>query len=63
MKGNEYVKFMTEEIVSYLHMPADEKRKKKIERKEKIDSPVSHWFGVIPFSLRLLIQQKRNSNK
>lgn len=61
MSGSEYVKFMTEEIISYLQLSSDEKKRRKEKRKDQMDPPASRWFGILPFALQLLLQQKRNS--
>jgi len=63
LSGNDYVKFMTEELVSYLNLSTDEKKKRKTERKNKSGSFSSHWFGIVPMAFQLLFNKKRNSGK
>lgn len=59
MSGNDYVKFMTEEIVRYMNLPQEEKKKRKEEKKQSKESRSNHWFGVIPFAVKLLIKQRK----
>nr|WP_204497134.1 YqzE family protein [Aquibacillus albus] len=60
MSGNDYVKFMTQEIVKYMNMPQEEKKKRKENRSNnKTDNISGRWFGLLPFALKLLIQKKK----
>lgn len=55
MSANNYVKFLTEELVKYMNQPKEERRK---EREQHADSfPLNRWFGVLPFSFRLFIKR------
>ncbi len=55
MSHNDYVKFITEQIVSHMN-------KTKIERKahKQAKSPTSlsnKWFGIFPFTFKLLLKK------
>ncbi|MNJ35394.1 YqzE family protein [Paenibacillus bouchesdurhonensis] len=55
-KGDELVKYITERVVDYMETPKDVRR---IRVKEK--EPWSRrWFGMIPFSLGMLLGQVAN---
>nr|WP_068671897.1 YqzE family protein [Oceanobacillus sp. Castelsardo] len=54
MKGNDYLKFVTEQVVSYLDLPAEERQKRKSERKNMGSGFSNHWFGVLPFAIKSL---------
>ncbi|MDC3413407.1 YqzE family protein [Aquibacillus sp. 3ASR75-11] len=58
MSGNDYVKFMTQEIVKYMELPQDERRKRK-KSKKKQSSFSSKWFGLLPFAFKLLVKKKK----
>ena len=60
MKTNDYIKFLTQEFVTYVDKPKEERRKKKHVR-NKMEKPMytSKWFGLIPFALRIAIKKKR----
>ncbi|RDW19187.1 YqzE family protein [Oceanobacillus arenosus] len=53
MKSNEYVKFMTQQIVSYMELPAEERKKRKLEHKQPT-LYANRWFGVLPFALKVI---------
>jgi hypothetical protein len=63
LSGNDYVKFLTKEIVIYLNTTSEEKKKRKSDKREKATSPIIHWFGMIPMSVKILFQHKRNSKE
>lgn len=57
MSGNDYLKFMTEQVVSYIDLPAEERKKRK--KKEKSSKPAysSRWLGVLPFALKVFLRK------
>ncbi|WP_404453404.1 YqzE family protein [Oceanobacillus kapialis] len=57
MSGNDYLKFMTEQVVSYIDLPAEERKKRK--KKEKSSKPAysSRWLGVLPFALKVFFRK------
>ncbi|SDK55261.1 YqzE family protein [Sediminibacillus albus] len=59
MSGNDYVKFMTQEIVKYMDTPQEERKKRKSGRKHEPDDVSDQWLGLIPFAFRLLIKRKK----
>ncbi|MDL4841562.1 YqzE family protein [Aquibacillus rhizosphaerae] len=61
MSGNDYMKFMTQEIVKYMDMPQEEKKKRKQEKhfRKKQESMSSRWFGLLPFAFKLLVKKKK----
>lgn len=62
MAGNDYVKFMTEQVVKYLDQPRDERKKQRQQKKEfkkQQKQPFLYrWFGVIPYAIILLFRRK-----
>ncbi|WP_186575802.1 YqzE family protein [Aquibacillus kalidii] len=59
MSGNDYVKFMTQEIVKYMDMKPEERKKRKQEKSQKDFSVSNRWFGIIPFAFRLLVKKRK----
>lgn len=59
MSGNDYVKFMTQEIVRYMDTPQEERKKQKETKKASKSDLSSRWFGVLPFAFRLLLKKRR----
>ncbi|KGP91944.1 hypothetical protein N780_16495 [Pontibacillus chungwhensis BH030062] len=56
MSGNDYVKFMTQEIVKYMDLPEDERKKRK-EQKKQQEAISSRWFGMLPFALKFMFKK------
>lgn len=50
MKSNDYIKFMTEQFVSYLDSPAEERKKRKTE--QSTTGITNRWFGILPLALK-----------
>lgn len=64
MKTNDYVKFMTQQFVSYIDSPAEEKKQRKQEKKEEKELFTSKWFGILPLALKMLVdKEKKDGNK
>ncbi|PYZ94326.1 YqzE family protein [Salipaludibacillus keqinensis] len=60
MKTNDYVKFMTEQFVTYVDQPKEVKQAKREEKKEHRQPMSFRLFGMIPFALRLMWNRKRH---
>lgn len=56
MTTNEYVKYITEQIVTHLNKPYDERKKRK-KRKQPPTIYMNRWFGLLPFALRVLFDK------
>jgi hypothetical protein len=52
MEGSDYLKYMTERVVSYLDAPATEEEG-KLNRKISRESWLTRWFGVLPMGLMM----------
>jgi hypothetical protein len=54
IKGNDYVKYMTEQVVSYIELPKDARKQRKLEHKAQRPQPPigNRWFGALPFAIK-----------
>ncbi|WLR49761.1 YqzE family protein [Bacillus tianshenii] len=59
MSTNDYVKFVTQQIVSYMDQPKEERQRIKQERLESQPPALNRWFGVIPFALAMFFHNRR----
>jgi len=57
MSTNNYLKFLTEEIVRYFNHPKDERKKKRKDERQTKAFYMNRWFGLLPFSFRLFIKK------
>lgn len=63
MKSNDYVKYLTEQIVSYMDQPRSERKTVKQEKKELRGSVSTHLFGLVPLAFKQTIQQYKRKKK
>lgn len=59
LKGNDYVKYMTQQVVSYMDLPKDERKKRRTETKaQKHQPPIGNrWFGALPVAVRYFFKK------
>lgn len=45
---------MTEQVVSYIELPKDERKQRKLEHKaQRLHPPIGNrWFGALPFAIK-----------
>ncbi|KFZ32290.1 hypothetical protein JS44_12590 [Anoxybacillus flavithermus] len=63
MAGNDYVKFMTEQVVKYLDQPKDERKRQRQEKKQLKNSKSSHFYIVGSVSFRMPLCFYLSENK
>lgn len=61
MKSNDYIRFLTEEMMKYMNLSAEEKEERKQKKKTAQQLYSNKWLGVIPFSIQSWYQNKKNS--
>ncbi len=50
---------MTQQFVQYMDQPKEERKTKKIQKKEERAPFANRWFGMIPLSFMLWYQKKK----
>ncbi|MCP8616844.1 YqzE family protein [Salirhabdus salicampi] len=60
--GNDIVKYMTEEIVKYAHLPRDEKKQRKQMKKLQRQNKSSRYFGLLPDAIKMYVQSKKKGS-
>ncbi|MDX8359616.1 MULTISPECIES: YqzE family protein [Bacillaceae] len=58
MSTNDYVKYVTQQIVSYIDQPKEERKKYRQKRKNERTSFGNRWFGVLPFAFSMFVHRK-----
>lgn len=53
MSGNEYVKYITEEITAYLDMPTYQKKERRRKHKRSKAALSNRWFGMLPVAMKM----------
>ncbi|TFE27516.1 YqzE family protein [Cohnella luojiensis] len=52
MDGSEYLKYMTEQVVSYMEIPSEEEEKKQ-QKMISREPWLTKWFGAAPMGLMM----------
>ncbi|WP_404452997.1 YqzE family protein [Virgibacillus necropolis] len=53
MSGNDYIKYMTGQIIAYMDLSTDEKKSRRKKHKER-DALSNRWLGMVPFAMKML---------
>ncbi|MBM7620144.1 YqzE family protein [Bacillus haimaensis] len=59
MKTNDYVKYVTQQLVTYMDQPKEVKKAQRNQRKLERSPVVYQLFGVIPFAIMMLFKKKK----
>ncbi|WP_270179252.1 YqzE family protein [Alkalihalobacillus sp. CinArs1] len=59
MSSNDLVKFMTQQVVSYIDQPKEERVNQREKRKAAKQPFLFRWFGVIPLAIGMFIRRKK----
>jgi hypothetical protein len=51
MDSTDYLKYMTERVVSYMEIPAEPEEDIKLRKKLSREPWLTRWFGVLPMGL------------
>jgi hypothetical protein len=62
MSGNDIVKYMTQEVVKYMHLPKDERQKRKDDKKQRKRNRSSRYFGVLPAAIKMFWSNKKKGS-
>lgn len=54
MSGNDYIKFMTGEIISYLDLTTEDKKERKNREKSSQHVLSNRWLGMVPLAMKML---------
>lgn len=54
ISGNDYVKFMTEQVVTYIDLPSEERKKRKVAQKKTPATYSNRWLGILPFAIKTI---------
>ncbi|MDQ0161366.1 YqzE family protein [Aeribacillus alveayuensis] len=59
MSTNDYLKFITEQVIKFMDTPKEERKIQRKKRKSENPSFLNVWFGIIPFSIALSIKKRK----
>lgn len=58
MKTNDFIKYLTQEFVSYVDQPKEERKRYRSVEKSRKRNYSRTLFGLIPFSLKMMLKRK-----
>lgn len=63
MSTNDYVRFVTQQFVSYMDAPKEDRKQQKQQRRAEKEPFLNKWFGVMPLSAALFYRNVKNKRK
>jgi hypothetical protein len=63
MSSQELIKFLTREFVQYVDTPKEERLKRRQETRLQNVPWSEHWFGLLPFGIKMLLRGKNKELK
>ena len=61
--GEEIVKYMTQKMVQYIDTPREERRLRRLQRRNISEPWSTRWFGLIPMAFAMWVSHKFRRNK
>ncbi|OEH92879.1 YqzE family protein [Bacillus solimangrovi] len=61
MSANDYVKFVTQQIVSYMDQPKEERKRLKNEKSQNRQPRMNRYFGMMPFAVSMMFNKKKKA--
>jgi len=58
MSTNDYIKYITQQLVQYYDKPKELRKQQREDKKDLKSSFSFRWFGVIPYALSMLLRKK-----
>ncbi|MDR6224904.1 YqzE family protein [Desmospora profundinema] len=60
MSSQDYIKFLVQEMVRYMDTPKQKRKEVRQQRKEQRPGWMAHWFGMVPFGVKMFADKQRN---
>jgi len=57
MSTNDYIKFITQQLVRYFQVPKWERKERREQKREEKTALSFRLFGFIPFALKMLFRR------
>ncbi|MFK7693107.1 YqzE family protein [Paenibacillus sp. HJGM_3] len=59
IKSEEWIKYITEQVVTYIETPADVRKEQRQNQKIRREPWSIRWFGMIPLALQFWFGSRR----
>jgi hypothetical protein len=60
MSLNDFIKYLTQQFVTYWDKPKDQRLQMKKNRKSAQPPVLSRWFGILPLGFMLYVKREKN---
>ncbi|GGI46339.1 hypothetical protein GCM10008018_16600 [Paenibacillus marchantiophytorum] len=58
-KSDELVKYITQQVVTYIDTPKNVRQQAKAINKEQREDWQTRWFGMLPLAARMMLKQAK----
>lgn len=59
MKTNDYIKFLTQEFVTYVDQPKNIRKRQRMDRHHRKKNFLNQLFGLVPMALMMFFRRKQ----
>ncbi|MBM7660866.1 hypothetical protein JOC85_001638 [Bacillus mesophilus] len=63
MTLNDFIKYLTQQFVTYLDKPKQQRIQTKQDRKSTQPPLLSRWFGIVPLGFMLYMKKEKKQRK
>jgi hypothetical protein len=63
MSTNDYIRYVTQQFVSYMDAPKADRKQKRQQRREEREPFLNRWFGMLPLSAAVFYRQVKKKRK
>ncbi|MGF9963142.1 YqzE family protein [Bacillus rhizoplanae] len=63
MSTNDYIRYMTQQFVSYMDAPKADRKQKRQQRREEREPFLNRWFGMLPLSAAIFYRKVKKKRK
>ncbi|PEA56335.1 YqzE family protein [Bacillus pseudomycoides] len=63
MSTNDYIRYVTQQFVSYMDAPKEDRKQKRQQRREEREPFLNRWFGMLPVSAAFFYRQMKKKRK
>ncbi|CAM4127047.1 hypothetical protein BAMA_22465 [Bacillus manliponensis] len=63
MSTNDYIRYVTQQFVSYMDVPKEDRKQKRQQRRAEREPFLNRWFGIVPFSAAFVYERVKKKRK
>lgn len=63
MSFHDYVKFVTQQFVTYVDQPKEKRKELKLQKKELKEPVQNQLFGLVPMAISVFIENRKKNRR